>query len=286
MVFCPLKSIPDDMLMAPSRLVAKNELNFRNKLYWNDNSYNEEEFIIERRKWSDDDAWSEWEILASVGADVNSYTDTKIKSNVTYQYRVFCSGMGDDSATSNVESVTPAISVPRITDTGVNKVSTMMDWRYNFAWSKSQAPRRQISTPNGDVPPFENNEISFKAELIKEIDAITSDIAQLDEDIAKEEEIKNMYADLIDYNTSELNTYSIFKNISVIFAILFVAIFGGILLGILYVYYAKLYYAAYTIREKEEWYFITEIKEAQKENSHQPLLGFTLLIVFVILQNL
>lgn len=280
------KSIPDDMLIAPSRLVAKNELNFRNKLYWNDNSYNEEEFIIERRKWSDDDAWSEWEILASVGADVNSYTDTKIKSNVTYQYRVFCSGMGDDSATSNVESVTPAISVPRVTDTGVNKVSTMMDWRYNFAWSKSQAPRRQISTPNGDVPPFENNEISFKAELIKEIDAITSDIAQLDEDIAKEEEIKNMYADLIDYNTSELNTYSIFKNISVIFAILFVAIFGGILLGILYVYYAKLYYAAYTIREKEEWYFITEIKEAQKENSHQPLLGFTLLIVFVILQNL
>ena len=280
------KSIPDDMLMAPSRLVAKNELNFRNKLYWNDNSYNEEEFIIERRKWSDDDAWSEWEILASVGADVNSYTDTKIKSNVTYQYRVFCSGMGDDSATSNVESVTPAISVPRLTDTGVNKVSTMMDWRYNFAWSKSKAPRRQISTPNGDVPPFENNEISFKAELIKAIDAITSDIAQLDEDIAKEEEIKNMYADLIDYNTSELNTYSIFKNISVIFAILFVAIFGGILLGILYVYYAKLYYAAYTIREKEEWYFITEIKEAQKENSHQPLLGFTLLIVFVILQNL
>ena len=43
---------------------------------------------------------------------------------------------------------------------------------------------------------------------------------------------------------------------------------------------------AYTIREKEEWYFITEIKEAQKENSHQPLLGFTLLIVFVILKNL
>ena len=62
------KTIGDDRLAPPSRLVVKSELNFRNKLYWNDNSYNESKFIIERRSKDSDNDWSDWDILDEVSS--------------------------------------------------------------------------------------------------------------------------------------------------------------------------------------------------------------------------
>tara|TARA_Y100000589_G_scaffold332269_1_gene391041 strand:- start:241 stop:2778 length:2538 start_codon:yes stop_codon:yes gene_type:complete len=279
------KTIGDDRLSAPSRLVVKNELNFRNKLYWNDNSYNENKFVIERRSKNSDNEWSDWNILDEVASDINTYTDNKVKTNYTYSYRVFCIGMGDESDPSNVATSKPTIAIPSIRDHDANRVSTMLDWWYDFVWTKASAPRNQKSTANGTVPPFKNNEISFKSELLQEISELENKIASIGTSISKEKELLEMYVSLVDYDKSQINLLKIFKHVASLFAIIFVAIFGGLILSVLYTYFAKLYYKTYTLREKDDWYFITLINEAKAENNNQPLLGFTLLLILSLLST-
>jgi len=277
------KTIGDDRLSTPNKLVVKSELNFRNKLYWNDNSYNENKFVIERRSKDSDNEWSDWDILDEVSSDINTFTDKNIKTNHTYSYRVYCVGMGDESDPSNVATTTPSIPSPSRISSQANQVSTMLDWWYDFVWSKASAPRYQKSTANGTVPPYENNEISFKSELLQVIGELSDEIATIETSILKEKELVGMYVSLVDYDSSQISTLKVFKHIALVLAIIFVALFGGLILSILLTYFAKLYYNTYTLREKEDWYFITLINGAKAENNHQPLLGFTLLLLIYIL---
>ena len=95
-----------------------------------------------------------------------------------------------------------------------------------------------------------------------------------------------MYNSLVDYDNGQQTLLLVFKNIAFLFAILFVAIFGGIICSIIYTYFSKLFYNAYKLKEDDEWYFMTLSNEAKAENKNQPLLGFTLIfILFLILSG-
>jgi K+-sensing histidine kinase KdpD len=75
------------------------------------------------------------------------------------------------------------------------------------------------------------------------------------------------------------------KNIAFILAILFFALFGGLILSVAMSYISTLFYKVFTIRGNDPWYFMSLINEEQAKNKNQPLLAFTfwfLALMFLI----
>ena len=87
------KTISNHFLSSPTNLIVRGELNFKNVLFWNDNSYNENKFVIERKLSKE----KEWSVIGEVESDINKFTDSNIKTNESYDYRVFATGMGEKS---------------------------------------------------------------------------------------------------------------------------------------------------------------------------------------------
>ncbi len=85
---------------APTDLSAKARGKSKVGLKWNDNSNNEDEFIIERRVGTS----STWVYLATVGPNTTSYVDTNVSSKTTYYYRVKARNAYGDSGYSNEAS--------------------------------------------------------------------------------------------------------------------------------------------------------------------------------------
>ena len=102
-------------------------------------------------------------------------------------------------------------------------------------------------------------------------------------ELVNKQELLVMYNSLVDYDNGQQKILLVFKNTAFILAILFVALFGGLICSILFSYFSKIFYKAYTMKEEEEWYFITLTNEAKAENNNQPLLGFTLLFIFILI---
>jgi 3-mercaptopyruvate sulfurtransferase SseA len=70
-------------------------------LSWTDNSNNETGFKVERSK--NGRGFSQ---IATVGANVTTYTDTGLKASTTYRYRVRAYNAGGNSTYSNIASAT------------------------------------------------------------------------------------------------------------------------------------------------------------------------------------
>ena len=66
------------------------------QLYWNDNSTDEDNFILERKIIGGAFAG-----LATIAADAISYTDETISLDVDYVYRIYAENAGGPSGYSN-----------------------------------------------------------------------------------------------------------------------------------------------------------------------------------------
>jgi subtilisin family serine protease len=88
---------------APTNLIAtvisKSQIN----LTWTDNSGNETGFRIERCKGA---TCTNFALIATVGANVTSYSNTKLTANTTYRYRVYAYNAGGISGYSNIVTAT------------------------------------------------------------------------------------------------------------------------------------------------------------------------------------
>ncbi len=89
-----------------------------------------------------------------------------------------------------------------------------------------------------------------------------------------------MYVDIIDYDESKRSSLYVFKHLTFIFMIIFIAIFGGIVLAILISYFSKVFYNIYPLQEDKEWYFLSIINEEFQKDKNQPLLGLSVVIIF------
>jgi subtilase family serine protease len=85
---------------APSNLAATTLATPQVNLSWTDNSSNETSFLIQRYNGTS------WVTIATVAADVISYSDTTVKHNTTYKYRVCASNSFGNSAYSNIVTIT------------------------------------------------------------------------------------------------------------------------------------------------------------------------------------
>jgi len=86
---------------APSELTASAISSSRIDLTWQDNSDNESGFSIESKT-----STGSYSQIATVGAGVNSYSDTSLSADTTYYYRVKAYNTAGDSAYSNEASAT------------------------------------------------------------------------------------------------------------------------------------------------------------------------------------
>lgn len=97
---------------APTDLGAEPEDSSYIKIRWDDNSNNEEGFIIERSLINDTNV--AWESLASVNQNVRLFFDYWVTNQVTYYYRVYAYAGTLRSAYSNVAFTTAIIDTINI----------------------------------------------------------------------------------------------------------------------------------------------------------------------------
>ena len=82
-------------------------------LAWNDNSDNEDNFVLERKNVS-----GSFSTIASPAANVTSYIDNTIQPLNDYIYRIKATNAGEDSAYSNEFSFNTLPVRSRITQVG------------------------------------------------------------------------------------------------------------------------------------------------------------------------
>ncbi|NOT83676.1 MAG: DUF1566 domain-containing protein [Methylococcaceae bacterium] len=88
--------------IAPSNLISTAKTNSRVGFSWADNASNELNYLIERCKGANCTSFSQ---VASVGANVVSYSNTGLSRNTSYNYRVRATNANGKSAYSNTLSV-------------------------------------------------------------------------------------------------------------------------------------------------------------------------------------
>lgn len=93
---------------APSGLVATAASNSQINLGWTDNSNNESSFIVKRSTTSG----GPYTNIATVGANVTSYSNLGLAANTTYYYVVEATGAGGNSGNSNQASATTLNNPP------------------------------------------------------------------------------------------------------------------------------------------------------------------------------
>jgi hypothetical protein len=281
------KIIGKKVLTPPSSLAISSESNFRLVFSWNDNSNNEDGFIIERRLSGKDGKWSEY---ASVGSDISQYivSDVRSKHVRKYDYRVLAQGMGGKSKPTATKSHQLILESPRNLKANANLKSVRVDWAYSFGyntkdWDWVNYSRRTGSiTSNKADGVFALGEKSLSDIMQIRIDEEEAVLVKSRLDLALAKERVDACESLISYDKSQRTMLKVFKNFAFIFAILFTALFGGILLAIMMSYISKLFYNVFTIRKDEPLYFMSLIKDEKSKNNNQPLLAFSIWILAFI----
>jgi len=120
--------------LAPSSLTGTALSGGQASLSWIDNSNNEDGFRIERCSGS---GCSNLAQVATVGANVVSYSDTTLAGSTTYTYRVSSYNGGGITA-SNTAVVTTPPAQPPATPTGLTAAAASSS-QVNLSWSESSS---------------------------------------------------------------------------------------------------------------------------------------------------
>ena len=270
--------IGNESLRAPSYLVAKSNLNFEVVLQWVDNSNNEDGFVVERKLSNK----NKWRVLENIDSDVRSFTDNTIVTGKTYNYRVYAVGLGEESNPTNIATKSITLRSPYVKNPQANLKSVLVDWAYS-AWNYKKATFfTNNQTDNAAVGAYINSKKSF-VDLLQDKISVQEDVIksnQVNLDVLREK--IQMFASLIEYDESQRTTLKVFKNIAFLLALLFVSLFGGLILSIVITYTSSLFYNVYKIKDDSPWYFLMLINEENDKNKNQPLLGFTLFILLIV----
>tara|TARA_B100001758_G_scaffold246633_1_gene262215 strand:+ start:14378 stop:16921 length:2544 start_codon:yes stop_codon:yes gene_type:complete len=290
------KIIGEQILRSPSELNINSEYNFNLIFSWNDNSDNEDGFTIERRESGTNDEWFEY---AMVGPDISQHVihdggGQHVTSDISspgkkYDYRVLARGLGGKSKPTNVKSYKVTLSPPNRLMANANLKSALLDWTYRFGydtneWQWINPARKEGSiTPNKLDGIYALGEKSLAEIMQNKIDEEKNMILQLNRDLELAKARVAMFASLIDYDRSQRIMLKIFKNFAFIFAILFTALFGGMIIAIAMSYLTALFHKVFTIRENDAWYLMSLVNEEKSKNKNQPLLAFTFWFIFILL---
>lgn len=159
----------DDPPAAPSALTATAPAWNQVSLSWTDNSNNETGFKIERSV-----SGGSYVQIATVGANVTTYSDVTVTGATTYAYRVKAYNDGGDSAYSNIATVTtpnpPAPAAPtNLIATAINSAKIDLTWIDNSPVESGFTLQRSpnggttwstIATPGANVTSYSDTGVS------------------------------------------------------------------------------------------------------------------------------
>jgi hypothetical protein len=169
-----------------------------------------------------------------------------------------------------------------------NLKSTLIDWAYNFGYDTDRWTWKKFTKNKGEVTPnitdgvLGNDEKSLAHIMQDKINKETEKLAKLNEDLVFGKDKVSMFEGLVKYDESQITMLRFFKNLAMLFAILFTALFGGMLLSVAMSYLASLFYNAFTIRSKEPVYIISLINEEKAKDKNQPLLAFSIWFILIL----
>lgn len=135
------------LVSAPTELKAAEVLKDRVTLTWKDNASREMGYVVERRTSS-----GSYEVVAYLSENATGYTDTDLKANTVYYYRVCAYNDGGSSGYSNVINVRTLAGDPpkapsdlKITSVSPNRI--VISWKDNA--NNEQGFRIERKTGNG-----------------------------------------------------------------------------------------------------------------------------------------
>ena len=112
----------------PSGLSATAASSSQINLTWSDNSANETGFKIERALSSG----GPWSWIATVGANIKSYSNTNLSASTTYYYRVCSYNSAGNSTYSNTANATTRLAAPsNLTATAISSSQINLTWQDN-----------------------------------------------------------------------------------------------------------------------------------------------------------
>src|SRR4030042_595233 len=152
---------------APSSLSATAASSSQINLTWADNSSNETGFKIDRATSST----GPWSQIATVGANVKTYSNTGLSASTTYYYHVHAYNTPGDSAASNTDNATTQSSVTIPTAPSSLSASAASSSQINLSWTdnssnetgfkidratSSSGPWSQIATVGANATSYQN----------------------------------------------------------------------------------------------------------------------------------
>jgi hypothetical protein len=125
-------STPPTPPTAPTNLTATAASYSQINLAWADNATDETGFYIERCTGVD---CSDFAQIATVGANVTSYSNTSLAASTSYSYRVRAyNGAGDSDYTNIASAMTSALPAPPTAPTSLTATATSYS-QINLAWA-------------------------------------------------------------------------------------------------------------------------------------------------------
>ncbi|SEW50321.1 fibronectin type III domain-containing protein [Chitinophaga arvensicola] len=135
--------------VSPSNLVATAIATNKITLNWNDNSNNETTFEIYRSNPDN----SNFKLIGTVGADVNTYTDSTLFANLTYYYKVRALNAGGNSGYSNEANTTTLNHLPVFT-ANLNDRTTHYSMPLVINMAATDADAEVLTFTSENVPSF------------------------------------------------------------------------------------------------------------------------------------
>ncbi|MHB0999415.1 MAG: fibronectin type III domain-containing protein [Armatimonadota bacterium] len=134
---------------APTDLRITDLLASSVKLAWNDNSGNEQGFVIQRSVAGENGPWI---TINTVGPNVTTYSNTNVSPNTNYWYRVRAYNINDYSAYTNVVSCTTlqaAAGPTNLRTTSVTTNAVRLAWDDNSSNEQGFTIQRSVAGENG-----------------------------------------------------------------------------------------------------------------------------------------
>ena len=121
------KGVIEEPPSSPSDLTATAASSSTVNIAWNDNSDNENGFLIERRLRAEPD----YTVIASLKANLTSYADTGLPASTSFSYRIKAYNYSGSSLYSNEEETTTLLETPEnLTATVVSGSQIDLSWTY------------------------------------------------------------------------------------------------------------------------------------------------------------
>ena len=265
---------PAITLAAPSALQATAQSNFRVVLRWNDNSWNEDAFVLERSVDK-----KEWTELARLESDQSGYIDSSPLDTTQY-YRISAINGTDTSKAYDMASATPLLSKPSFRSNEATFDAAVVEWYHTSKYTDAKGSGRVTANVR---PTVAYDDISVIQFLMNKLEEAETELATLNTAWTAKETSMNQRIAHLEPLVGKACVSSTMRFLNCILSWIAIALLWGFVAAFGASYAGKQLMVLGGIGQAEGFYFIDRVQEARAANNNQPLMGLLLLPVLLLM---